>query len=81
MGKRKIGKAELKFIIDHYPIWGLSPLGRKLGVDHTTVLHWVRKLRSAGFDLPKPKAVNAEKVAVIEELKKEYGLSPSNPQK
>ena len=67
--KRKIGKEELRFIIENWDKMSIVAIGLKLGVDHSTVIHWAKKLREEGFKLPtKSQFLNQQKV-VIRELK------------
>jgi transposase len=79
--KKKIGKEELRFIIENWDKMSTVALGLKLNVDHTTVIHWAKKLREEGFNLPRNIGLMNQQKVAIRELKDEYGLSPANPQK
>jgi hypothetical protein len=66
----KMNKEKIKYVIQNPLKLGAAALGRKLGVDRTTIMYWQKKLILNGFPVNKGCPIIASD-KLLEELKKE----------
>ena len=69
----KIDKRSLRFMIDNSGRISFAKMAKHLGVHHTTVLHWVNKLRNRGIVVKSIKA-QSDADALIDDLKKDLKI-------
>ena len=69
----KIKKEGIKFMIENSGEMSFSEMARHLGVHHTTILHWVKRLASKGVEV-KFGPSQSEADRLIDEVKKELNL-------
>jgi len=69
----KITKEGIKFIIENSGKMSFVKMAKSLGVHHTTILHWVKKLNSKGISV-RSGATQSEADQLIDEVKKEIGV-------